>query len=63
MDLDRGDGTCIYLVGNLCSIYNERSLRCRVDEFYERYLCGFMERGEYYRLNKEECKKLKNLEG
>jgi Fe-S-cluster containining protein len=61
-DLDRGDGTCIYLVDNLCSIYNERPLLCRVDECYERYFCEFMEREEYYRLNKEECKKLKNME-
>ncbi len=61
-DLDRGDGTCIYLAGNLCSIYDERPLLCRVDECYERYFCEFMEYEEYYRLNKEECKNLKNME-
>ena len=25
-DLDRGDGVCKYLIGNICSIYNERPL-------------------------------------
>lgn len=28
-DLDRGDGTCKYLQGNLCSIYEKRPLKCR----------------------------------
>lgn len=30
-ELDRGDGTCKYLSGNLCSIYEKRPLLCRVD--------------------------------
>jgi len=37
-DLDRGDGACKYLVGNLCSIYEKRPLFCRVDECYELFL-------------------------
>ena len=28
-ELDRGDGTCRYLAGNLCSIYENRPLLCR----------------------------------
>ena len=30
--LDRGDGVCRYLDGNLCSIYATRPLLCRMDE-------------------------------
>lgn len=57
-ELDRGDGICKYLVGNLCSIYEKRPLLCRVDECYEKYFYQWMSREDYYRLNIEECKKL-----
>lgn len=40
-DLDRGDGTCKYLVGNKCSIYDKRPLFCRVDKCYELFLRTF----------------------
>ncbi|MFU0784594.1 YkgJ family cysteine cluster protein [Clostridium sp.] len=61
-ELDCGDGICKYLVGNLCSIYSKRPLICRVDECYELYFKDTMELDEYYRLNTEECKKLKKME-
>ena len=61
-DLDRGDGVCRYLSGNLCIIYERRPLLCRIDECYELYFYAFLTRQEYYELNKEECKKLKNRE-
>ncbi len=31
-DLDRGDGTCKDLKGNLCEIYRSRPLKWRIDE-------------------------------
>ena len=34
IELDRGDGVCKYLDGNLCSIYENRPLHCRIDESY-----------------------------
>ena len=49
-DLDRGDGVCIYLVDNLCSIYDTRPLKCRVDECYEVLFKGIMSKEDYYRL-------------
>jgi len=61
-ELDRGDGVCRYLSGNLCSIYAERPLLCRVDECYEVFFKQYMELKEYYYLNEKECKKLKKLE-
>lgn len=61
-DLDRGDGTCKYLVDNLCSIYSERPLFCRVDECYELYFKEEMSIEEYYKMNALACEKLKRLE-
>lgn len=60
-DLDRGDGTCKYLTGNLCSIYDNRPLLCRVDECYELFFKDTMKLDEYYRLNMKECRKLKKI--
>lgn len=61
-DLDRGDGICKYLIGNLCSIYEKRPLKCRVDDCYEYFFASSMKREEFYRLNKIECKKLQKSE-
>ena len=58
-DLDRGDGVCKYLSGNLCSIYTERPLLCRVDESYYAFFDGVISKEEYYRRNYEVCDKLK----
>lgn len=58
-DLDRGDGTCKYLKGNLCTIYNERPLFCRVDECYDLFFKKKYTRNEFYLLNYEICDKLK----
>lgn len=59
--LDRGDGICKYLQGNLCSIYENRPLVCRVDESYDALFCHSMTREEYERFNYEACEKLKKL--
>ena len=32
--IDGVNGTCIYLKGNFCSIYENRMLLCRIDESY-----------------------------
>lgn len=61
-ELDRGDGTCRYLVGNQCSIYNERPLLCRVDESYNMLFKDVIPLEEFYELNYEMCKKLKKQE-
>lgn len=58
-ELDRGDGVCKYLSGNLCSIYESRPVLCRVDESFDLFFQGNMSRAEYYRLNYEACKKMK----
>lgn len=57
-DLDRGDGVCKYLKANLCSIYEDRPLKCRVDEAYNTYFKSKMSLEIYYKLNYEICEKL-----
>lgn len=59
-ELDRGDGICKFLKGNLCSIYESRPLICRVDESYDAFFRGKMSRAEYDRLNYEACEKMKH---
>ena len=59
-ELDDGTGKCRYLVKNICSIYEDRPLLCRVDESYEVFFKDKMTLEEYYRLNYEVCNKLKS---
>ena len=58
-ELDRGDGICKYLKGNLCSIYEDRPLFCRIGDCYEQFFKEKYTRDEFYKLNYEICKKLK----
>lgn len=58
-ELDRGDGVCKYLSGNLCSIYDERPVLCRVDESFQLFFSDLLTKEEYYRLNYEACDRLK----
>ncbi len=58
-ELNRGDGVCIYLKNNLCSIYETRPILCRVDESYEYYFKELYSKQEYYELNYKACKKIK----
>ncbi len=62
-ELDIGDGTCKYLDGNKCSIYDERPLLCRIDKSYEVYFKEYYSREEYYELNYNVCKQLQNKGG
>lgn len=59
------EGACIYFDQhtNLCSIYEDRPLICRIDEFYD--LVGFdgKTREEYYRLNELDCIKMQESVG
>lgn len=61
-DLDRGDGVCKHLQDNLCSIYENRPLKCRVDDSYFAFFKDVMSKETYYHLNYEMCNIIKNLE-
>lgn len=58
-ELDSGNGGCKYLNGNLCGIYENRPLLCRIDESYEKFFKDFISIEEYYRLNYKACNILK----
>jgi len=55
-DLDRGDGVCRHFnkEKKLCSIYDERPLKCRVEEGYQLFRKQISYE-EYILRNKEMC--------
>lgn len=57
------DGSCIYLDKdtNLCTIYENRPLICRVDDLYDTGCFKDLSRSDYYNLNYESCKKLQEI--
>lgn len=61
--LDRGDGICKYFDDktSLCSIYENRPIKCNVDAMYDIYFVNIMTKKEYYDLNYKFCEKLKKL--
>ncbi|MGL4992007.1 MAG: YkgJ family cysteine cluster protein [Sarcina sp.] len=58
--LHDGNGICKYLIDNLCSIYKERPLLCRIDDSYEILFKERFEKDMYYKLNYKVCNDLKN---
>ncbi len=54
-DMHKGDGICKYLKGNLCSIYKDRPLICRIDDAYRAFFKNEMTLEEYYECNKKAC--------
>ena len=58
--LDRGDGVCYHFneQTNLCSIYENRPLVCRVEEYYKTYLSDIYEWDEFVKINLEICEKV-----
>lgn len=57
--LDDGTGVCKYLKGNLCSIYDDRPLVCRVEESYSAFFKDIMSEEEYLNYNYIMCNNLK----
>lgn len=58
-ELDRGDGVCKFLSGNLCTIYKDRPILCNIDKSYELYFSNMYDKETYYQMNYEACEKLK----
>lgn len=63
-DLDDGNGCCKYLniKNNLCSIYEKRPLKCRIEEGYKVYFPSIPYE-LYIKKTEEGCKKLKEIWG
>lgn len=64
-ELNRGDGVCKYFddTTHLCTIYDSRPIYCNVDKFYDDFLSEKYTRQEFYDVNYESCKKLKERYG
>ena len=63
-EFDRGDGACKHLKDdNTCAIYETRPTICNVDRLYEERFKDDMTRDEWYRLNNEGCRELKEENG
>ena len=60
-DLDRGDGICRYfdLDTKLCSIYEQRPVKCNIDRMYHLFFESKMSKEQYYELNYVACAELK----
>ena len=61
-ELDRKKKKNKKIKGNLCSIYEDRPLFCRIDDCYEQFFKEKYTLDEFYKLNYEICNKLKNKE-
>lgn len=60
-DLHNGNGVCFYLEGDVCSIYENRPLICRVDEAYEVFFKDDVSYTDYLQLNYKSCEILKSI--
>ena len=60
--LDRGDAVCRHFdeVTNLCLIYEDRPLVCRVEEYYEQHLSRSFEWNDFVKINLEICQNLRS---
>lgn len=58
--LDRRDGVCHNFdeSSNLCNIYNDRPLVCKVEDYYTTYLTEQISWDDFVKLNLEICEKL-----
>ena len=58
--LNRGDGTCRYFDDNtnLCTIYEDRPLVCRVEDYYTKYLSETFKWDDFVALNLKVCETL-----
>ena len=58
--LDRGDSVCRYLneQTNLCSIYENRPIVCRIEDYYKAYLSDQIEWIDFIEINQIICNEL-----
>ena len=58
-EFDNGSGVCVYLKGNLCSVYSSRPEICNVDAMYEKVYSEQYSRQEFYRMNEYACQQIR----
>jgi Fe-S-cluster containining protein len=57
-DYDNGDGTCRYLVANLCAVYPDRPQICNTSAMYDAFFKQGMSEREFVKINLESCEKI-----
>lgn len=57
--LDRGDSVCRYFneETNLCNIYDDRPIVCRVQDYYQQYLSDKIKWIDFVEINQAICQK------
>jgi Fe-S-cluster containining protein len=57
-DLDDGRGVCRFFdeVTKLCTVYEKRPLKCRVEDCYETFFMEIMSKDDFYKINYQACK-------
>jgi hypothetical protein len=58
-EYDNGNGVCIFLKNNLCSIYQCRPDICNVEKMYRLYFKDHMTEDAYIKKNMDACEKIK----
>lgn len=61
VEFDNGNGECIHLKNNRCSIYSTRPLFCNVNSMYKEYFENIMTLESFYALNEQCCLEIKSL--
>jgi len=59
--LDSGDGSCIYLKGNLCSIYDSRPVVCNAESLYKTHLSSIISKNEFFDYVIEKCEEIRGV--
>ena len=59
--LDNGEGVCVNLRGNLCSIYESRPMICNTSKMYNAFFKSRMTPEEFIDMNLKACRKIKEL--
>ncbi|WAC00081.1 MULTISPECIES: YkgJ family cysteine cluster protein [Pseudomonas] len=61
-DLDDGTGVCRHYDkgSSRCGIYEQRPLKCRIDDSYDHIYASHMSRAQFHVLNQAACETLKS---
>jgi Fe-S-cluster containining protein len=58
-EYDDGNGVCIFLKDNLCTVYHHRPDICNVEKMYLLYFKDYMTKETYLKENMDACQRIK----
>ncbi|MBR0150509.1 MAG: YkgJ family cysteine cluster protein [Synergistaceae bacterium] len=59
--LDNGNGVCVHLHDNLCTIYESRPMICNTSQMYNAFFKSIMTPEEFIDMNLQACRKIQEL--